>query len=128
MNQHATALQWNGKGFLFIGPPGCGKSTLALELIDQGATLIADDQVILHQDNASWTAICPPILQNKIYIRDMGIMHVPSHHSTPIDVIFQSDLPAFSLSQPPALGIPIIQLDFMNIQAVNTIQTTLSCV
>ncbi|MGB7371776.1 MAG: serine kinase, partial [Erythrobacter sp.] len=30
-----------------LGPPGCGKSSLALALIDRGAQLIGDDGVTL---------------------------------------------------------------------------------
>ncbi len=128
MNQHATALEWNGKGFLFIGPPGCGKSTLALELMAQGATLVADDQVLLSHDTTQWIATCPPLIQNKIHIREIGIMHVSSIEKTSINVIFQSDRPADTLSRSPALDLPIISLDFMNIHSVSTIQNALSCV
>ena len=44
---HATAISINGQAVLLIGPPGSGKSDLALRLIDRGALLIADDQVAL---------------------------------------------------------------------------------
>lgn len=40
---HATALEWQGRGYLFAGATGAGKSTLAAELLAAGAQLIGDD-------------------------------------------------------------------------------------
>ncbi len=49
---HATAVALDGVGVLLRGPPGSGKSDLALRLIDQGARLIADDQTALSRHGA----------------------------------------------------------------------------
>jgi len=38
----ATAVAINGRAVLIEGPPGAGKSTLALALIDRGAVLVGD--------------------------------------------------------------------------------------
>ncbi|MEE9317578.1 MAG: hypothetical protein V3U48_04730, partial [Rhodospirillales bacterium] len=38
---HATCVEMDGKGVLLMGPPGSGKSDLALRLIDGGARLVA---------------------------------------------------------------------------------------
>ena len=112
MNHHATAISWNNKGLIFTGPPGCGKSSLAYELIRQGAILVADDQVILNEKNGSWYAICPQEIKNKLYIRDTGFLHFDAQDKVIIDLIFQSDQTAFPLSQPPKLGVPVIEMDF----------------
>ncbi|HVR91337.1 MAG TPA: hypothetical protein VHG29_09630 [Novosphingobium sp.] len=40
---HATALEWQGRAFLFAGDGGAGKSTFAAELLAAGAQLIGDD-------------------------------------------------------------------------------------
>ncbi|MBT7294587.1 MAG: serine/threonine protein kinase, partial [Rhodospirillaceae bacterium] len=43
---HATCIALAGKGVLLRGFSGAGKSDLALRLIDGGAKLVADDQVL----------------------------------------------------------------------------------
>ena len=42
---HGTAIDVYGVGCLLIGPPGIGKSEAALELVERGHRLVADDQV-----------------------------------------------------------------------------------
>ena len=44
---HGTCVEINGEAILIKGDPGVGKSSLALQLIDRGALLIADDQTCL---------------------------------------------------------------------------------
>ena len=43
MKKSATTVALNGKAYLITGVSGVGKSSLALTLIHQGATLISDD-------------------------------------------------------------------------------------
>ena len=43
----ATCVAIGGHGLLIEGPPGSGKSSLALALIDRGALLVGDDGVAL---------------------------------------------------------------------------------
>ncbi|MBC7135922.1 MAG: serine kinase, partial [Oceanibaculum nanhaiense] len=44
---HATTIALDGRAVLLCGPPGSGKSDLALRAIDAGAVLVADDQTAL---------------------------------------------------------------------------------
>jgi hypothetical protein len=44
---HASAIEWQGKGIIVAGKAGAGKSTLAAELLSQGARLISDDLTML---------------------------------------------------------------------------------
>lgn len=113
MNHHATAIEWQKKGILFVGPPGSGKSELAYQLMKLGALLVADDQVILTQKNNHWIATCPPSIKNKIHLHEIGILEVKAADFSIIEIIFQSDLPAFPLSRPPLLNLPVIVIDFM---------------
>lgn len=126
MNQHATAIRFNHLGILFVGPSGCGKSTLALELIKQGGTLIADDQVLLVKNNDEWLAQCPAAIRNKLHINGTGFITLPADLKTRIDVIFQSTEPAPSLSQPPAINKPVIQMDFKAANAKQFVVNTLT--
>lgn len=47
---HASAIEVDGRAFLFAGPAGAGKSTLTAELLAHGARLLGDDL----------TVVCPP--------------------------------------------------------------------
>ena len=59
---------------ILVGPPGSGKSDLALRLIDRGATLVADDRV--HLDPAG--CLHPPqTLAGLIEVRGLGILAMP---------------------------------------------------
>jgi serine kinase of HPr protein (carbohydrate metabolism regulator) len=72
---HATAVAVSGKGVLIVGPPGSGKSDLALRLIDRGALLIADDRVHIAADG---TLHAPAALAGLIEVRGIGIVPKPS--------------------------------------------------
>ena len=48
---HATCVDVNGSGVLIIGRPGSGKSSIAINLLALGATLVADDQCELVRKN-----------------------------------------------------------------------------
>lgn len=54
---------------LVLGPPGCGKSDLALRLIGRGFMLVADDQVLL--DGRAVGA--PEALRGLLEVRGLGI-------------------------------------------------------
>ena len=74
---HASAVRLSGKGVLLLGPSTSGKSDLALRLIDAGASLIADDQVLLSLAGDRLHAGPPKCLAGLIELRGMGIMRVP---------------------------------------------------
>jgi serine kinase of HPr protein (carbohydrate metabolism regulator) len=71
---HATAIAINRTGILLLGPSGSGKSDLALRLIEGGARLIADDQVILTRISERLIANAPPALAGRIEARGIGIL------------------------------------------------------
>jgi len=70
------ALAFNGSGVLLRGPPGSGKSDLALRALSDGARLVADDQVVLTRKGSKLVASAPSSLQGLIEIRGLGIMRV----------------------------------------------------
>jgi len=63
-------------GVLVLGKSGVGKSSLALQLIDRGHQLIADDIVILQKtQEGKVIGSCPPEIKDYLEIRGFGIVN-----------------------------------------------------
>lgn len=80
---HGTAVAIHGRAVLLIGPPGSGKSDLALRLTDAGALLVADDAVRITpcdqpQPGRCLAAALPGAL-GKLMVRDIGVIRLASH-------------------------------------------------
>ncbi|MBL4720368.1 MAG: HPr kinase/phosphatase C-terminal domain-containing protein [Alphaproteobacteria bacterium] len=80
---HGTTIELDGVGVLLRGPPGSGKSDLALRLLDGGARLVADDRTVLRRVNDELNASAPPELQGKIEVRGLGIVTLPRIKTVP---------------------------------------------
>lgn len=59
---------------MLAGPPGAGKSDLALRLIDSGAVLVADDQCLLQREKDIVVASAPASIAGMIEIRHVGLV------------------------------------------------------
>lgn len=94
---HATCVSLNSGGILLRGPSGAGKSDLALQLIDQGARLVADDYVALSADNGRLVGATPHTIRGLLEVRGVGVMEVPSSTSVLIklvaDLVISGDIP-----------------------------------
>ncbi len=75
-SQHGVMLHYQGKGILIYGEAGIGKSSLALELIHQGAILIADDVVDFSLSAGQLIAYCPKMLSGLLHSRELGLMDI----------------------------------------------------
>jgi serine kinase of HPr protein (carbohydrate metabolism regulator) len=84
---HGTVVEIEGAGVLFRGPSGSGKSDLALRLIDGGATLVADDRVILSRRDGQIVAAAPEIIAGRLEVRGLGIATVPSTGPSPLRLV-----------------------------------------
>ncbi len=74
---HGVAMDVFGMGVLITGPSGVGKSECALELIERGHRLIADDIVILRRiGKGDLVACCSERLGYHMEIRGIGIIDV----------------------------------------------------
>lgn len=71
-----TAVAIDGRALLLCGKPGCGKTSLALQLIDRGAGLIGDDGVTLSVQDGIMIASPPPNIAGKLEIRGVGIVEM----------------------------------------------------
>lgn len=74
---HGTVVSVFGKGILFRGPPGVGKSALALNLLQRGHRLIADDapEIASLPDGELW-AFCPVEIYGRLHVRQLGLLDV----------------------------------------------------
>lgn len=71
---HGSAVALNSAGLLITGQAGAGKSSLALELMALGASLVADDQVVLTRKPEGLLMSAPTTLEGKIEARGIGIL------------------------------------------------------
>lgn len=74
---HGVFLEVLSIGLLLVGDPGVGKSELALELINRGHRLVADDApefALLGPDDLNGG--CPPLLQDFLEVRGLGILNI----------------------------------------------------
>jgi HPr kinase/phosphorylase len=74
---HGTCVEIEGIGVLIVGPPGSGKSDLALRLLDAGAGLVADDYLWLDAVDGSLTAKTPEQIAGLLEVRGLGIVKLP---------------------------------------------------
>lgn len=77
-----------GVGVLLRGPPGSGKSDLALRLIGGGARLIADDQVELSAADGRLSATAPAAIAGLLEVRGLGPVPVAAGVSAPLRLVY----------------------------------------
>jgi HPr kinase/phosphorylase len=76
---HGTLVEVYGIGIFISGTSGVGKSEIALELVNRGHRLIADDLVEIKQiEGERLIGSAPEILRHFIEIRGIGILDVKS--------------------------------------------------
>lgn len=114
----ASAVAIGGRALLIEGPPGSGKSSLALALIDRGAGLIGDDAVTLVAEAACLIASAPPNIAGLLEVRGVGLVHVPGAPPAPVALILvlgsgtTERLPLAPLPARILAGMSVPVLDF----------------
>jgi len=86
----ASCVAIGGRGVLIEGPPGSGKSSLALALIDRGARLVGDDGVLLEPRGERLWALPPPNIAGLLEIRNVGLATLPVEPA-PVAVVLRLD-------------------------------------
>jgi len=118
---HATCIAVGRDGVLLRGPPGAGKSDLALRLIgtpppegEPAARLVSDDQVIVQRMEDHLVARAPESIAGLMEIRGVGICRVPSADKARIvllvDLVAREAvvrLPPDPLPTEDILGLPV---------------------
>ena len=87
----ATCVAIGGRGLLIEGPPGSGKSSLALALIDRGAMLVGDDGVLIERDGHALRASPAPATQGLLEVRNVGLLAFPTLADVPVALIVTLD-------------------------------------
>ncbi len=65
-------------GVLLVGPSGIGKSECALELVQRGHRLVADDVVLLQRAEADrLVGSAPELIRHHVELRGVGIVYLP---------------------------------------------------
>jgi serine kinase of HPr protein (carbohydrate metabolism regulator) len=84
---HASCVELDGRGLLLRGPPGAGKSDLALRLIEAGARLVADDRVVLSRRDGALIARPARELAGLLEVRGLGVVSVPHVRETALHLV-----------------------------------------
>jgi HPr kinase/phosphorylase len=89
---NASAVAVDRAGLLILGAPGAGKSSLALDLIALGASLIADDGLWLRDAPDGPILARPDSSQDLIEVRGLGLLRPgPVTRSAPLTVAVDLD-------------------------------------
>ena len=70
----ATAVSYKKRAILIQGPPGVGKTSLALQLIEKGAFLIGDDVVNIFIKNNKLYCKFKEKLKGIVEVRELGLV------------------------------------------------------
>jgi HPr kinase/phosphorylase len=74
-SHHGVLLNISGYGIFIIGDAGIGKSSLALDFLHAGHSLIADDCVDFKTTNQHTVrGYCPPMLAGLLHTRELGLI------------------------------------------------------
>jgi len=126
MQVHASCIARDDAGVLLLGPPGSGKSDLALRLIDRGFLLVADDRVEIERGIAR----PPEPLAGLLEVRGLGLIRVPYRSSAILRLAVDLNLRPDRLPLPArqaGLDLPLITLDPAAASAPARVSLALDC-
>ena len=76
LHLHSVLLDVFGLGVLIVGESGIGKSECALDLIDRGHRLIADDVVEIKRIGDGLTGVSPELTRYHMELRGLGVLNI----------------------------------------------------
>lgn len=112
---HATCVATVAGGVLLLGASGSGKSDLALRLIDRGAKLVSDDQVVVRREDDKLFAATTGAMFGKLEVRGVGICDVPAQRETVVTLIVrlgddEDRLPDARTETLEGISLPLLRL------------------
>lgn len=93
MQLHASCVAVEGRGLLIRGASGAGKSRLALDLIALGASLVADDVVLVSRQGGVLLANAAPQTAGLIEAQGLGLLRLPTIDNAPLVATIDLDTP-----------------------------------
>ena len=129
---HSTSVVIDDNGVLILGDSGCGKSDLALRLIDNGATLISDDVSICKKNLNNIYLHCPPEIKGLLEVREIGIITVPFVERIKLRLVVKlksknnERFPEDNYFKILGIKIPLISIEGKNSSAVAKIKVKLN--
>ncbi|MBT9470965.1 MAG: HPr kinase/phosphorylase [Pseudomonadota bacterium] len=110
----ATYMAGAWRGVLIEGVSGCGKSDLALRMLDHGFRLVADDRVLAWNCEGVLFGRAPDALANLIEVRGLGICAEPALRFCRIVLAARCEpverLPDPAFNEYAGLSIPLISI------------------
>lgn len=123
---HGTCVARDGAGVLILGPPGAGKSDLALRLLRRGFDLVADDQV----DIAAGCASPPATLAGLLEVRGLGIVRCPHVSGVNLKIVVALTETSERLPEPErhaTLDLPLVRVHAAAASAPERVALALDC-
>lgn len=114
--RQAGCVAIGSRGLLIEGPPGSGKSSLALALLDRGGMLVGDDGVMLEARNGAVFASPHPRTRGLIEVRNVGLLTRPVRDEAQVALVLVLDpnAPRFvdeaELCERGGIPLPLLRL------------------
>lgn len=99
--RQATCVAIGDRAVLIEGPPGSGKSSLALELIDRGAVLVGDDGVLIGSRDGALVARPHPHTRGLLEVRNLGLIAFPVREGARVALAIRLDPDAPRFTEGP---------------------------
>lgn len=117
VGHQASCVAIGGRAVLIEGPPGSGKSSLLLALLDRGAALVGDDGVMLERSGGVLMAAPHPRIAGLVEVRNLGLLRLAEPVTAPVALVLVLDrqaprfIEAAERCDRHGIALPLIRFD-----------------